>query len=263
MSDVLRERAAGALKRVLAAFVELTPLDTDQGAALRLLGLHLLEGHAPGAFAERGLRPLLDEALARAEVIPCELPPLLDADVGQARIDAWYLRAIRGLPHPGAERRQLRRYLEALDRRGDAAYAWLLGELAAVAGTDVRLPFGERPFREDRTLDLYWLTHRVLLGSKYLASPLDRDQWAWARQELAAAAAGCVEERSVDLGGEIALCLQALGASGEADALVELVLSAIAPDGRAVDPSAPSPGALAAHTTAVALVAVGGAASPG
>ncbi len=263
MSELGRERAAGALGRVFAAFVELTPLEAETGAALRLLGLHLLEGHAPEAFAGRNLQPLLEEALARAQAIPCELPPLLDAEVGQARVDAWYLRALRGLPHQGADPRQLRRYLEALLRRGEAVYAWLLGELAAAAGADVRLPLGERPFREDRVMDLYWLTHRVLLESKYLSRPLDRDAWAPVRLELAASAAWCVENRAIDLGGEIAICLQALGAREEAGTLVELVLSAVAPDGRAVDPSAPEPDALAAHTTAVAVVALGGAASRG
>lgn len=252
-----------ALERVLAAFVELTPLESEEGAALRLLGLHLLEGHAPDVFAERGLRPLLEEALARAQAIPCELSPLLDPGVGQARLDAWYLRALRGLPHAGADRRQLRRYLEALVRRDAALHAWLLGELAAGAGVDARLPFGERPFREDRVVDLYWLTHRVLLGSRYLSSPLDREAWAWARRELAAAAAGCVEGRQVDLGGEIAICLQALGDKEEAGALVDLVLSAMAPDGRVVDPSEAQADALAAHTTAVAIVAVAGAATRG
>ncbi|MGZ3461325.1 MAG: M55 family metallopeptidase, partial [Archangium sp.] len=50
--------------RALRAFLSLTGGADDESRALRALTLHMLEGHAPGAFARRGLGPTLEAAVA-------------------------------------------------------------------------------------------------------------------------------------------------------------------------------------------------------
>jgi len=241
-----------AVDRTLAAFLSLTEGGDEEARALRALTLHMLEGHAPGAFARRGLGPTLEAAVAALAEVPLALPDGLSPDVGMARVDAWYVRRERGLPHARLEPYLLHAYLEHLDNEGHGLHAWLLGEMAATCGLDARLPIPARAMRDvSRVADLYWLTHLYLLDTRYLrAAPRHPDAPAWT-EELLVATPWVVEQGDVDLGAELAFCLQCVGEAGGGahEALLVLLEEHQQPDGCMED----------AHATAGALLAFSGA----
>jgi D-amino peptidase len=241
-----------AVDRALQAFLSLTEGGDDEARALRALTLHMLEGHAPGAFARRGLGPTLEAAVAELGEVPLALPKGLSPDVGMARVDAWYVRRERGLPHAPLEPHLLRAYLEHLEGEGHGLYAWLLGEMAATCGLDVRLPFPARAMRGvSRVADLYWLTHLYLLDTRYLrAAPKHPDTVAWT-EEVLVATPWVVEQGLVDLAAELAFCLQCVDEAGGGahEALLSLLAGHQRPDGCMDD----------AHATAGALLAFAGA----
>ncbi|KFA91211.1 DUF6895 family protein [Archangium violaceum] len=245
-------RRTEAVDRTLGAFLSLTEGRDDEARALRALTLHMLEGHAPGAFTRRGLGPTLEAAVAALADVPLALPDGLSPDVGMARVDAWYVRRERGLPHAPLEPYFLRAYLEHLAGEGHGLHAWLLGEMAATRGLDVRLPFPARAMRDvSRVADLYWLTHLYLLDTRYLrAAPAHPDATAWT-EELLVATPWVVEQGNVDLGAELAFCLQCVDEAGGGahEALLALLERHQQPDGRMED----------AHATAGALLAFSGA----
>ncbi|PTL84484.1 M55 family metallopeptidase [Vitiosangium sp. GDMCC 1.1324] len=238
--------------RALRAFLSLTEGPDDEARALRALTLHMLEGHAPGSFSRRELGPTLEAAVAALAEVPLELPAGLPPDVGMARVDAWYVRRERGLPHALLGPYVLRAYLEHLDGEGHGLYAWLLGEMAATCGLDVRLSIPERAFRDaERLVDLYWLTHLYLLDTRYLRlPPSDPGAAAWT-EELLVATPWVVEQGNVDLAAELLFCLQCAGeAGGGAHAvLLSLLAEHQGPEGDLGD----------AHATAGALLAFSGA----
>jgi D-amino peptidase len=247
----------------LRAFLALTEGGDDEARALRALTLHMLEGHAPGAFARRALGPTLEAAVAALAEVPLALPPGLSPDVGMARVDAWYVRRERGLPHAELEPQALRSYLEHLDEEGHGLYAWLLGEMVASCGLDVRLSIPERALRDvSHLVDLYWLTHLYLLGSRYLRTPLEDARAAAWTEELLVATPWLVEQGHVDLAAEVAFCLQCVGESGSGahEALLTLLAAHQRPEGHLCDDTTgPSPDESAAHATAGALLAFAGA----
>jgi D-amino peptidase len=252
-----------AADRALRAFLSLTEGEGDETRALRALTLHMLEGHAPGAFARRGLGPTLEAAVVALAEVPMALPPGLEPDVGMARLDAWYVRRERGLSHAPLAPSALRAYLESLDDEGHGLHAWLLGEIAASRGLDVRLPVPERAFRDmSRLVDLYWLTHLYLLDTRYLRAPLrDSHAAAWT-EELLVATPWLLAQGHVDLAAEVAFCLQCAGEAGGGahEALLRLLITHQQSDGRLSDGTtglASDEGA--AHATAGALIAFAGA----
>ena len=249
--------------RALRAFLSLTEGEGDEARALRALTLHMLEGHAPGAFARRGLGPTLEVAVAALAEVPLALPPGLDPEVGMARVDAWYVRRERGLSHAPLAPSALRAYLESLDDEGHGLHAWLLGEMAASRGLDVRMLVPERAFRDlSRLVDLYWLTHLYLLDTHYLRAPLrDARAAAWT-EELLVATPWLVEQGHVDLAAEVAFCLQCAGEAGGGahEALLTLLVTHQQSEGRLSDGTlGPDSDAGAAHATAGALIALLGA----
>jgi D-amino peptidase len=172
--------------------------------------------------------------------------------VGMARVDAWYVRRERGLPHAPLEPYLLRAYLEHLEGEGHGLHAWLLGEMAATCGLDVRLSIPARAMREaSRVADLYWLTHLYLLDTRYLrAAPRHPDATAWT-EELLVATPWVVAEGNVDLAAELAFCLQCVGEAG--GGAHELLLSLL-------DGQQQSDGSMEdVHATAGALIAFAGA----
>jgi D-amino peptidase len=241
-----------AVDLTLGAFLSLTEGGDEESRALRALTLHMLEGHAPGVFARRGLAPTLEAAVAALAEVPLALPDGLSPDVGMARVDAWYVRRERGLPHARLEPYLLQAYLEHLDGEGHGLHAWLLGEMAATCGLDARLSIPARAMRDvSRVADLYWLTHLYLLDTRYLrAAPRHPDAPAWT-EELLVATPWVVEQGHVDLGAELAFCLQCVGEAGGGahEALLALLEAHQQPDGCMED----------AHATAGALLAFAGA----
>jgi D-amino peptidase len=253
-----REDAAG---RALRAFLSLTEDSGDASRALRALTLHMLEGHAPAFFARAGLRPVLEAAVEALAQVPMELPPGLPPGDGMARVDAWYVRKERGLSHPTPTEYTLRQYLQHLDGEGYGLHAWLLGELGAQCGVDMRLMFPERAMRPySHVMDLYWLTHLYLLDTRYLRTPLRSPQAAAWTEELLVATPWLVTERQVDLAAEFAFCLQCAGeeGSGAHEALLELLASHQQPDGRVLEEVEGQGEENAAHSTAGTLLAFAG-----
>lgn len=246
---------AGLAEKSLAAFLARTAEPTDELRALRPLTLHMLEGLAPRFFAKHGLAKTLDEALAAAGDVPMGIGSVFDAEVLQARIDAWYLRRLRGLPQEGPELRTVRQVLQRLHDSGDVIYAWLLGELAAKAGVDARLEYADRPYRgESRVHDLYWVTHLVLLDVDYFARPLSHPEASAWLAALLAAAPWVIAHRQWDLAGELVFCLAFAGEAHAAavDALLALLRDGLKPDGAMSDGEDGEP---TAHATAAALLA--------
>jgi D-amino peptidase len=185
---------------------------TDDGSAvhvtLRALVFHMLEGVAPKLYSARGLDALRTRALEQCAHVGYAFgEPGADPDRLQAGIDAWYLRRVRGLPHAPPDRLLLRAGLETLRDEGDTLYAWLLGELAAHAGLDVRVPFTAAAFKTSRLHESYYLTHLVMLDSVYFTRPLShRDAAAWG-DALAQLVPWLTRAPNPDLAGEVALCL--------------------------------------------------------
>ncbi|OJH35944.1 DUF6895 family protein [Cystobacter ferrugineus] len=243
----------GAPERALTAFLALTPGTDDASRALRALTLHMLEGHAPRTFAHWELGPVLGAAVDALAEVPLALPEGLAPDDGMARVDAWFVRHERSLPNRRLEPAALRAYLEHLDNEGYGLHAWLLGEMVATCGMDVRLPIPERVFRDlSRVMDLYWLTHRYLLDSRYLRAPVRApDAAAWT-EELRVATPWVLEQGNADLAGEVAFCLQCVGESrgGPHAALLTFLAERQRPEGDMEGN---------AHATATALLAFAGA----
>ncbi|MFT3706980.1 MAG: hypothetical protein QM817_04855 [Archangium sp.] len=176
---------------------------------LRALVFHILEAVAPKFYSARGVAPLHQRSLEQCKDVPYlfDVKEDEDADLIQTGIDAWYLRRARGLPHTPPDRQKLRATLEALRARGDVIYTWLLGELAAHAGVDVRLKFDRSDFKVSRLVEGYYLTHLVMIDSVYFTRPLrHRDAAVWA-DVIAQMVPWLTRLPNPDLAGEVALCL--------------------------------------------------------
>jgi D-amino peptidase len=250
-------------ERALRAFLRLTEESDDESRALRALILHMLEGHAPRAFARWGLGPTLEQAVEALAAVPRELGPHVGPGLGMARADAWYVRHMRGLESTAPSTKALRRYLELLVSEGFSIYAWLMGELALACGVDVRLPSLERPRRGDAfPVDFYWLTHLFLVDTHYLRRPPGDARVPEWIEELLLSVPRLIADGQADLGAEAALCLQCAGEAGGGahEALLELVLRRQQPGGEVKDVVPEEEGAWeVAHTTAVAMLALAGA----
>jgi D-amino peptidase len=245
-------------ERTLDAFLRLTADVSDESRALRPLTLHMLEGLAPRFFQKHRVQKPLDAALESAASVPMGIGHVHDPDVLQARVDAWYLRRLRGLPQEGPAPDTVRQVLHRLNDTDQVLFSWLLGELAARAGIDARLTFPDRPYRgASRLHDLYWLTHLVLLDTDYFARPLsspDAGQWVAC---LLAGAAGVIARKEFDVAGELAFCLASAGEvhAAAVDALLALLRDEQRPDGALSDEPGGPP---SAHATATALLAFAG-----
>jgi hypothetical protein len=241
--------------RALDAFLRLTDDATDEHRALRPLALHMLAGLAPRFFKKHRLQETLDASLEAAAAVPMGLGHVHDPEVLQARVDAWYLRRLRGLPQDAPAAATVRQVLHRLNDTDQVLFSWLLGELAAKAGIDARLTFPDRPYRgASRLHDLYWVTHQVLLDTDYFLRPLAHpDAGAWTAC-LLAGAPGVLARRELDVAGELAFCLAFAGEVHAAalDALVALLRDALEADGSTSEAPGEPP---SAHATATALLA--------
>lgn len=253
----------GVAERALRAFLSLTAGEREEAVALRGLTLHMLEGFAPGLFARWNLGPVVDEAVEAMASLPVDFPPGLPPDVGMSRADACYVRRERGLEHALPDPFAFRRYLEHLDAEGYGTHAWLMGELLAARGLNARLPFAERAMRpHSRIIDLYWVTHLYLFDTRYLRRPLKHPEATGWTEELLLAVPWLIAQGHVDLGGEVAFCLQLAGeeASGGHQALLEALAPHQREDGGVRDGTmAVSAEESGPHATAVFLLAFAGA----
>lgn len=246
------EEAAG---RALTATREVLAGDEPFARADLALTLHMLEFVAPRFFEKHDLRTARDAALAALYEVPSGFEPGLDGDEAMARIDALYLREVRGLPVRPFDRAELERYIRSAAPTEGRLWAWLMGELAARIGVDAAMATGGHwVFRQERVLHLYHLTHVVLLATEYLRKPvpprLDREL-----DELERWMPRLIQEGRWDLLGECVLCLN--HARRPAKAAVDALIQAQRDDGGFAE--AHSTPRMAAHCTAVGVLALAGA----
>jgi D-amino peptidase len=244
-------KVAAAAARALAAFLRLTDGDGDDLRALRALTLHMLEGHAPAFFRSAGLAPVAEDAAARLAAVPVDLPAHLPPRQAMDRVDAGYVRFERGLGHPRLD--ALPAYVRAIHVQ-NPLYAWLLWELGQQIGVCPRVQFPTRPLRRARLPDLYWLTHLFLLETRYLRRRFDPADWASEIEELFLATPEALARGWIDVGAELAMCLQLAGEDDtlEHGRLIAALLAAQRDDGVVIDAQAPEGDA---HATATALLA--------
>jgi hypothetical protein len=195
------------------------------------LVLHMLEGHAPRFFAEQGLGPELSTALDALDAVPTQLAAGLNADEAMLRADARYLKGLRRRTVPPLDEAAARQCLAHVGATEGSLHAWLIGALVGV-----KVPY----VSQSRYHDLYWLTHRVLLGTDYLQRPAQH-----LTEELAAleqALDSLWQPELADLLGEVLFCLQRAGR--DVSAAVERFSLNQRADGAFLD----------AHCTAVGLL---------
>ena len=250
-------------RRVLHSFLSQTEARDVWTCGLRALILHMLEGHAPGFFAREGLAPFLAAAVAALKEFPADFPLDLAEDEGMARLDGHYVLHERGEPTRFSAD-ELTAYVGALVKR-NLVFGWLLAEIARQMGVPVSLPaLAARPYRRtDRRIDLYWATHLVLLESHYLRRPLGAG-WEQVAEELLLGADFALRGGFLDLAGEIAICLVAVGEdrAPERARILAALSERQEPDGSVIDEAdakSPDPRRryrMRAHCSGVALLAL-------
>jgi hypothetical protein len=255
------------LARMFQSFWTQTEDRSEEHVALRALVLHMLERHAPQVFTELDLGAHLVAAIDDLADVPAALEPELLFPAAQARVDACFVRSERNVGGPRLDAAELGVLLRQLASCGDDIYVYILGEMAALIGIESQIPLEDRPYRDDdRTEDLYWLTHVFLIASRFLAKPVRPEQLGHHIEELFLAVPWVIETEQVDLAAEMAICLQLVGehSAAEHHALLGLVDKHTGDDGLVRDPSADDLWLeLADHATGAALLALaGGRASP-
>lgn len=252
-------------RAALRWFLAETMGDAAWKRADRALVLHMLRGHAPGFATAVGLGPLLDEAVRALRSVDSTFPLGLHPMEAMARLDALYVAHEHGIPR-SIDHAELQRYIVSLTS-SQPLFAWLLSELAAQMGVARTITFPVRPLRHRARLpDLYWLTHEVLLETRYLSLPLPTRGWEVRTEELALAVPELVAEARADLAAEVAICLQAAGEGDSAEhaRVVAMLAKLQEPSGRVIDPPSLAVSDVSdrerrlAHTTAAALVAFAG-----
>ncbi|MFT3837641.1 MAG: hypothetical protein QM723_11655 [Myxococcaceae bacterium] len=195
------------------------------------LTLHMLEKLAPGFFAAEQLAPVLERTLAALHHLPTDFPVALDEHEAMARVDAVYLRTLRGLPAKTLDLDSLRTWIDANGTRAPLEAWWV----ASVAG--LPRPFTNRhPFTG--SAHLYMLTHEVMLDTGFFSKPTTLHATL---DELEAALPAVAADRQWDLAAEIAFTLRSAGRQCRLEVPLE--------------PSESETGREAAHRLATTLIA--------
>jgi hypothetical protein len=244
-----------AAERALGAFLRAMNGPASHQRAELALTLHMLEAVAPRFFVAQQLGKKLDASLEALTKVPPSFGPKVGADEAMARLDALYLRQVRGLKPRAFKPAEVKAAVKRSGEQIGPLWQWLMGELAAPLGVEARLPLQTRwPFRADRVSHLYHLTHVVMIDTAYLMKPLSRgltDELV----ELYGALDGLAARHEWDLLGECAFCLHRAGTKTP-DATAAL-LAAQRKDGSFAE--AGSSDRSAAHCTAVGVLALAGA----
>jgi D-amino peptidase len=248
-----RTRAKTA-KAVLDFFLGHTNGPAHWERALRALTLFMVRGHAPGFYAQHKLDRVFTTAVRRLDGIPRDLPAGLAAIDAMSRLDASWVEWAEGKKPalPAAE--EARAFLAAVRERDGLLWAWVMSELAVQLGLDCKLTLEKpRPLREvSADEDLYWVTHLVLLETRYFSRPVGKGAFSEEAKELALAVGPALAVKEFDLLGELAFCLQALGADFEPAMAFEPLVTVKGQVGKET-------GYSGAHAAASALVALAGA----
>ncbi len=181
-----------------------------------------------------------------------EFPLRLDEDEAMARLDALYLRKVRGLSVRGFDAGGLAAWVQ-----GRAAefpvHAWLMAELARPLGLALppvlRLRY---PFKVLAPVaHFYMLTHEVMLDTQYYARPLTLADGERILDELEAGLPQALAAGEWDLAAEIAFTLKSAGRS--APGAAEALARAQRPDGTVLAEATEHEQAHAAATSLIAL----------
>lgn len=253
-----------AFEKIVNRFLILTDSSEIWALALRSITLHMLSGYANASFQKFELGKVLDKNLEQIKELPIELSPELSPLEGMSLIDIWYVLREREIMAFSPNKEAFKAYLEdLLFKKGEIKYAWLLGEMAYLVGLDVRLELLKRDYRffqqNLNEIDyIYWLTHRFLLGTKYLQRSLPSFGFGSLTTELLSAVEWIIEEGSLDLAAEAAICLNILGQTNslEYKSLIRMIVDNINEDGSVVDPILEDSPYSIAHTTAAAMIAL-------
>lgn len=252
------------LEKVVKKFLALTDSSELWAEALRAITLHMLSAYSRKTFQQFNLSIVLTDTLEKIKETKIDLSPNLSPLEGMSLIDVWYVLREQGIISPAPNKEAFKKYLESLlAKQGEIKYAWLLGEMAYLLGLDVRVDYLKRDYKffKDTLSDIdyiYWLTHKVLLGTKYLQSPIPSFGFASVTTELLDVVKWVVKEGSLDLAAEVAICLDLCKKTDtlEYKSLIRMVVDNIREDGSLVDPLLEDSPYSIAHTTAAAMVAL-------
>ena len=257
MSRPVERRPLGkAAKAALDAFLRGSRGEADWQRALRALGLHMVRGHAPGFFAQHRLQRVLDAAVRALAQVPRALPAGLGGVEGMSRLDAAWVERAHGVAGAAFEAGALAAWIAEVQGREGLLWAWLLGELGEQLGLGTRVALEQRrPLEGSSPVEhVYWLTHEVLLQTRYLAQPPDAAS-VEAAQELSRSVGFLHAAGQLDPLGEVCVCQQAAGL--EFAPALEILRDAQRRDGGVGDPDASDYDD--AHLAAVAVLAFAGA----
>ncbi|MBI4852847.1 MAG: hypothetical protein HY819_13720 [Acidobacteria bacterium] len=252
------------LEKIVNRFLVLTDNPEIWAQALRAITLHMLSAYAPNIFKQFQLDNILNNTLENIKETKIELSLDLSPLEGMSIIDIWYILRERNFICPSPNKEILKAYLDdLLLKQGEIKYAWLLGEMAYLIGLDVRVDLLKRDyifFKEHLSnMDyVYWLTHKFLIGTRYLQRSLPSFGFSSLITELLSTVPWIIEEGSLDLAAEVAICLNLSQKTNtlEYKSLIRMLVDNIAKDGTVIDPLLEDTTYSIAHTTAAAMIAL-------
>ncbi len=255
------------LEKVVNRFLTLTNNSELWAKALQAITLHMFSGYAANSFQQFGLDNVLTNVLEQIKETKIELSLDLSPLEGMSLVDIWYVLRERGFICPTPNKEVFKAYLEdLLLKKGEIKYAWLLGEMAYIIGLDVRQEYLKRDYRFFKehlnTIDYtYWLTHKYLLGTKYLQCPLPSFGFSNVVTELVNTVEWIIKEGSLDLAAEVAICLNLSQKANtlEYKSLIKIIVDNISEDGTVIDPLLENTPYSIAHTTAAAMITLAAA----
>lgn len=258
------------LEKIVNKFLALTDNSELWAKALRTITLHMFSGYANNLFQQLALDNILTNTLEEIKETKIELSLDLSPLDGMSLIDIWYVLRERGFVSPTPNKEVFKAYLEdLLLKKGEIKYAWLLGEMAYIIGLDVRQEYLKRDYRFFKEhlghVDyIYWLTHKFLIGTKYLQRSVPSFGFSSVTTELLSTVEWIIEEGSLDLAAEVAICLNLSQKANtlEYKSLIRMLVDNVNEDGTVIDPLLEDTSYNIAHTTAAAMIALSAVITP-
>ncbi len=240
-------------QRALAAVRRLMVGPEGYRKADRALTFHMLEYLAPRLFKKEKLAAERDRALEELDGVSGEFSLELDEDESMARLDALYLRRVRGLPVKRFDEEGLAGWITGRVEE-HPVHAWLMQRLARELGLELPPPLPARyPFRHLAPMaHFYMLTHEVMVDTRYYARPFTLSGGGFVLDELEQALPKTLAAKEWDITAEIAFTLRFCGRP--APGAIEALQAAQKPDGTVLDGAGERE---QAHAAATSLLAFG------